>query len=73
MNIWPRHRGAGRAKSDPAGIPSHGGPVTGNGRGSVRKGTVKGVVFRTADGKPAGTVAGKASRLRTIGDTKKKK
>lgn len=47
----------------------HRGIETGNGRtASTGRGVPKGVVFKTADGRTAGTRAGKASRLRTIAD-----
>lgn len=36
-----------------ASIPRHGGPVAGDGRSQARRGIVKGVVFRLANGKPA--------------------
>lgn len=52
-----------------AHINRHGGPQTGDGRGSFAERKPKGIVFRSADGKPAvPPKAGSASRLRTIKD-----
>lgn len=63
-----KHKGNGTG-SESQGAGKRRGVETGNGHtASTGRGTPKGVVFRTADGRVTGTPAGKHSRLRTIAD-----